>query len=429
MRHSLAPRSFGSRVALAAVIALLAATGQDAFAAGGLEVAPSAVEANVQPGQRLGPIQLTNKSQQTLLVDAGVALAGESLSGLPVYDTLPAALAAGRTLLTITPGHVRLEPGATATFNGVVGAAPPRDVAGRYGVVLFTARAAEQSRSQKGVMLVPRLRLASNLLLRFTGHRQVVKGLVEATRVDSAPAGGLRAVARVRNTGNVDALFGGAIAVFDSAGRKRATIRFDPARVLPGAVRELIVGFGSRLEAGEYLARATVGRGAKQSTASTQFRLTGPGQLPAAKLSISSVKGELTDGKVQARIDLRNDGTADIAPTLELTVANRTGEQAAKRLDAGTVAAHASRRMTVELPNGRGIASQLIAEASDRGFVLASREAPIVPKPKIGIVSRFMDWGAGHLPLLAGLFLVLLVTVAGGLVFYILRLRRRVGAH
>ncbi len=412
-------------VAAAAVAMLVAPAG--AGASGGLALSPARIDAAVRPGAVLPPITLRNDTGRRLSVRAEVVAAGQRLDGLPSRQ--PQVDARSR-LATVSPARFTLRPGTSRRVRVVVTGATALRGRGSYGVVLFSATDAADLNAGGGTTVATRLRLGTNLLLRFPGDGRA-HGTATGLRAEQAGPGRLRFVVRVRNDGRLHGRPQARLRIRDAAGRVVARATFPSGAILPGAQREFPADITERLRAGTYVARSTVRLGRRRSSRMLRFKLAGPNLLPTPDLRIGSLTTPSPDpdGAVEVGLGLINLGTAP-APVRGVLTVGAQGATPAQRLAfrADDVAPGARRKVLLRLkPVGEG-AHELAVELRDGDRVVARRALVFRAEAGLGAWDRFRDWAAGHVELLlAGFGLAFLALIAGAAVL-VRRLQRRLRA-
>ncbi len=415
---------------LVLVALALAATLPSAASGQGLLVSPTRIAAEVRPGDRLPPIELTNRSRQTLAVRVDVAPAGQELSGLPRFDLSPESLRRGRRLARVSARRLRLRPGATKRVVLTVGARARRRI-GVYGVVAFTARVAGGAEAG-GSVVTPSVRLSTNLLLRYPG-RVRLDGAATDLRVEQGPKRTLRFLGRMRNDGNLDVRPRARLTIRATGGGMVVRRTFPPENVLPGFERELLFDLGKVLPAGSYRASVEARIGGRRSARSTEFRLVGPNLLPTPKLEIAALDPPAPEAgeSFDVRVAVRNVGTAAMRATGGLSLASAGGgpRVAREQFQLPLLAPNETTVAKVALPALDEGSYALTARLVDRGRVLSERAVVFATNTRPGLLTRILDWMAAHVPLLLALFGLAMIAVVGLGVAYIGRLRRAARAH
>lgn len=422
-RASSRARSATPILAVAAVLAALLpshARGQ------GLQVAPTRIAAEVRPGDRLPPIELRNRTRETLTVRVDVAPARQELSGLPLFDLSPSSRREGRRLARVSPRRLRLAPGQTRSVRVTVGR-PARGRLGVYGVVAFTARVAGRS-SERGAVLAPSVRLSTNLLLRYPGRIRR-DGRATDLRVEQGPKRTLRFLGRMRNDGNLHVRPKARLTVTSVTGKLVVSRALPAENVLPDAERELAFDLTKLLPAGDYRARVRARIGRRRSVRTTDFRLVAPNELPTPKLEIAALAPPAPNAgeRFNVRVGVRNVGTAPMAAAgrVALSDADTRTTVARERFDVPALAPGQSTVAKVALPALDEGRYALTARIRNQGRVLSERTVVFSTDTRPSLFTRALDWMAAHVPLLLAIFGGVLAIVVGTSATYIRRLRRR----
>lgn len=424
------------RILLAGAAAACVAAGALALAsapasAAGLLVSPTRIDEDVRRGEPLPPITLDNRTETTLRISAITAPARQELSGLPVFDLSARSVRAGRRLLRVSPARLRLGPGERARVSVIAGPPPRRGQVGVYAVVAFTAQ--EAGRAAEGdAVVAPTLRLTTNLLLRYPGKAHIA-GRATALRAEQAPGRSLRFLARVRNDGDLHVRPRARLTVLEGG---RAVLRrsFRPENVLPGAERELALDVAKRLPAGEYRARVDARVGSRRSVQRASFRLVGPNELPTPALRIAAlpVPQPSAGQTFDATVALENAGTAAATAAGTLTVSSLAGERLLEEpLRIRSLAPGGRERLEIALPGLEKGRYRLDVRFASGPRVLDARSLVFETGTRPSLVARVQDWMAANIPLLVGMFGLVLALVVAALLAYVRRLRRAVqtGAH
>lgn len=395
----------------------------------GLLVSPTRIAAEVRAGDRLPPIELTNRSRETLAVRVDVAPAGQELSGLPRFDLSRSSLRRGRRLARPSVRRLRLAPGQTRRVVVTVGR-PVRDRVGVYGVVAFTARVATRAQ-ERGSVVTPSVRLSTNLLLRYPGRLRRT-GRATALRVEQGPKRTLRFLGRMRNDGNIHVRPETRLTVRSVGGEVLVRRAFPLENVLPGFERELVFDLKKLLTAGRYLASVEARIGGRRSVQSAGFRLVGPNLLPTPDLEIAALDPPAPDAgeAFEVRVAVRNSGTAALGATggLALTPAAGGRRLVGARFDVPVLGPGDSTVAKVALPPLDEGSYALTARLRDRDRVLSERTVVFSTDTRPGLLTRILDWMAAHVPLLLALFAGVLLLGAAAAASYIRRLRRQARA-
>jgi hypothetical protein len=413
---------------IAACALTLAAVAAPPAAAGGLLVSPTGIDVNVRSGSSLPPITVRNESGGSLLIDVVAVPAGQELSGLPAFDMSELSRRVCRTMLRVSPQHLRLAAGKSASVRVIAGRHPARGHVAVYAVVAFTARQVEKADSS-GAVVAPTIRLTSNLLLRYPGP-VVLDGRATALRVEQGAKRTLRFFARIRNDGNLHVKPASRLTITTAAGREVVRHAIHPENVLPGSQRELTFDVSKLLPAGDYRARVDARVGRRRSSRAVGFTLVGLNRLPTPKLEIVSLENPQPDADedFDVALALRNTGTGPITPqgTLTLTRNGRPGTLAELPLRPSPLAAGSRQQLTLALPGVPTGTYSLTARFADGPLVLAERTVVFQPGTRPSLIDRVLDWLAGNIPLLLIGFAALLLIVVTSMLAYIRKLRRRV---
>lgn len=217
-------------VMAAALAAALAAPAQAQVV-----VRPARIEAQVQDGTELPPIEVSNRGHGPVRVVAYTGWGGHDLQGMPVYRDDAAARAESSRYVRLEPDELHVGPGETVPLRATVHV-PDGFAGGLYPVIFLEVHPAD-SPDLAGVQAVPRIAVIT--LLTVGEGTALVRP--EAAVVRPGPGGGTLEVAvRVRNEGDVHALAGGKVTITDGSGAEVARIPLVPGLVLPGAERELV---------------------------------------------------------------------------------------------------------------------------------------------------------------------------------------------
>jgi hypothetical protein len=397
--------------------------------AAGVLVTPSRVDARVRPGATLPPITVRNDTRAPIDVTAEVLPIRQEPSGMAAFVQSPAEVRATRALLAVASPRFRLAPGASRPVRVRVTGAPRSGIAA-YAAVVFTLKRAETG-SSGGPAVVPRLRLSSNLLLRFPGRARI-DGRATAVRVEQGTGRTLDFIASVRNDGNIHARPRVSLAVLRADGTPVLRHEFTPENVLPGATRELVDSERQLLPAGEYRARIEARFGRRRSAAETTFRLTGPNQLPTPRLEIASLPApEVKAGSpFDASVTVKSTGTDRAAGSGTIVLARAGGGPAIRRerFRLPPLQPGATTTRTVRLPGVPDGTYELRAELVLGGRTVAERAVEFSTREQRSLWSRVQDWLAGHIGLVIGAFALILVLTVGALLAYVRRLKARAGA-
>ncbi|HYF24888.1 MAG TPA: hypothetical protein VD931_04030, partial [Baekduia sp.] len=320
-------RPASSLLALLALAALAPA----AHADGGLSVAPSRIEADVQRGALLGPIRLRNDTGRDLTIRAGAVAAGQRLDGLPEWQP---EIDARRRLARVSPAVFTLRAGEAQHVRVRITGRRPLRRRGSYGVVVFSAtEAVKGRRSRRSASVGARVRLGANLLLTYPGKGQP-RGGASAARAEQAGPRRVRHVVRVRNRGRLHGRPRARLVVRDDRGRVVQRAAYRTGAVLPGAERELGVVPDGVLDAGRYTATSIVDFAGRRTRRTQAFTLTAPNTLPTPDLRISALDTPAPDAGEPVDVDLalRNTGTAP-APIVGVATVGPQAGRADQRLE------------------------------------------------------------------------------------------------
>jgi hypothetical protein len=414
-------RTLRSTLRLAPALTALALVAAPTAAAGGIRLAPSYVDADVHPGSTLGPLLVTNTSSRPLEMSVGYATATEDVSGLPIYQTSPRDLAAGARLVRVSPHGTRLAPGQSRSVMLEVLRRPRTGIAA-YGVVVLLARPLGAVRAGRGATVTSRVRVSADVVLHFPGKR---RPRIALEGVTTRRAGGGRAevVARLWGAGNIDVRRGGTAQILDGAARERAQVALPVVRVLPGAMRESAAWLPRSLPPGRYTARVRVsGSQARHA----DFNLLPGGQLAEPALGFTRLTASRAgQTAVHARVAVRNAGTRAGSAALRLALLAPGGRTISMRdLPLDSLGPNGSRTIDVDLPQGPGRGSQVLATLTNQGFRLGRTEAQVTA-PAPGRAASIEDWLAAHIPLLLASFGALVVAMFAGMLMWARKLSRR----
>jgi hypothetical protein len=392
-------------------------------------VTPSRIDARVRAGATLPPILVRNDTRAAVDVTAEVLPIRQDPSGMATFVQSPAEVRATRALLAISSTRFQLGPGASRPVGVRVNGAPQGAVAA-YAAVVFTIKRADTG-SSNGPAVVPRLRLSSNLLLRFPG-RVRIDGRATAVRVEQGTGRTLDFIASVRNDGNIHVRPRVSLTVVGADGTPVLHHEFTPENVLPGATRELLYTDRKVLPAGEYRARIEARFGRRRSTAETPFRLTGPNELPTPRLEIVSLPAPdvRPDSPFDASVTVKSTGTDRAAGSGTIVLARAGGgaEIRRERFRLPPLQPGATTTRTVRLPGVPDGTYELRAELSLGGRTVADRAVEFSTRQQRSLWSRVQDWLAGHIGLVIAAFALILVLTVGALLAYVRRLKARAGA-
>lgn len=412
--------------AAAAAVALAVGGAAPASALEGLQVTPTRIDTAVQRGDRLPPVRVTNNAPLTVAVDVAALRAGQELSGLPDYRLDAAARREGRRFLRVLEPRFTLRPRESRLVRArVVGG--PQIGRGAYGVLLVSGRARDPEAGDEGAVVAPVVRLAANVLLRFSGRARPRGELTDLRAEQSGPRR-LRFLARLRNRGSIHGEPRGRLVIRDARGRARVRAELPAGNVLPGAEREYAVDVRRVLPPGEYTAVATAMLGPTRSRRKLRFRLVGPNELPTPALQLVALEPpEVEAGRAYAvRFELRNAGSAPAAARGELTVGPQGGRTTERRqLEIADLAPGRTVDQEVELPPVAAGSHQITVRFRDGDRVVAERSVTFTTGAARGLVERILDWMAAHLLVVFAGFGTLLALVVLGVAMYVRSLQRR----
>jgi hypothetical protein len=288
--------------------------------AGGVKIAPSTLDVRARAGQSLPPVTFTNGTGRTLDVRAIAVPVSEGLDGMPVYSLSRAAREAGRRLVSLPRSTFTARPGASIRLRPRVGR-PPHGRVGAYAAIVFLADPVGIATAKKGGTLVPRIRVAANVLIRFPG-RVVRRGSVESLHARQGRGRTLDFVARLHNTGNLHVRAPGTLRVRRVGGREVLRAPIEPSMVLPKTRRDLTATVRKLLPAGSYEAVVQARFGDVRARRATTFRLVGPNRLPTAEATIGQIAapGARPDERFDVTFDLESTGTAPLSGSTEVVL-------------------------------------------------------------------------------------------------------------
>lgn len=222
-------------------------------AAAQVVVRPARIEAHVQDGTRLPPIEVSNRGDGPVRILAYTGFGGHDLRGMPVYRDDPAARAESARYVRLDAAEVRLAPGETTFLQATVHV--PEGYRGGLYPVLFLEVVPLDPQDVAGVQTVARVAVIM-LLSAGAGEARVY---VEDAAVRPGSGGLLEVAVRLRNGGDVHALAGGTVTIVDASGEPVARVPLAAATVLPGAARELVAHWQPpRAAVGPYVAMVQV---------------------------------------------------------------------------------------------------------------------------------------------------------------------------
>lgn len=363
------------------------------------------------PGIYLTPTEVLNTTNSPYAVTVFPVLLSQQLTGAFTFSQTPSALAAGRSVVSVTPSAFTLLPDHKMTvqlhWNGMPASARQAAV----GVVFQGIR-----RHQKGQVLVV-TRLLSVNFLTLPG-RLTVSGRFTGLRATQFGKRVLRFLPRVENTGQrAWAPANGTFAIRDASGRVVFHAGWLGDVVIPGAQREFPIDVSKVLPAGTYTMTAGMDF-PRHEVISRRFTLSGPNRLPSANVTVSGFNASGVLGSA-AKVTLKvaNPGTAPGSLTLHVKMAGASGHAFARRFGASGqivlphIAPGFSRNLTRSL-GGPLVAGSYQVQASweDSGGVphtLATTFTAVAP-------AGAGSWLSGHW--------VLIVAIAGGLLVLLLLL-------
>lgn len=198
-------------------------------------VHPARIEATVEDGTQLPPIEVTNRGERPVRVLAYTGFGGHDLRGAPRFRDDPAARQASGQILRLDKDQLYVPPGGTARVGATVHL-PPGFSGGLYPVVFLEVQPVDAAASG-GVQAVGRVAV---LTLLSAGGTPAVQAEEAVVRPGSA-VGTVEVAVRVRNEGDLHALAAGTVAISDAAGVPLAELPLTPATILPGHARELAI--------------------------------------------------------------------------------------------------------------------------------------------------------------------------------------------
>jgi hypothetical protein len=281
--------------------------------ASGVQIAPSTVDVSARAGGVLPPVAFTNGTGRTLHVRAIAVPVREGVDGMPVYSLSRAARRAGRRLLVLPRGTFTARPGASVHLRPRVGR-PSHGQVGAYAAIVFVADPLGIATAKAGGSLVPRVRVAANVLIRFPG-RVVRRGAVQSLHAGQGGSRTLDFVARLHNTGNLHLRAPGTLRIRRVGGGEVLRMPIEPSMVLPGARRDVTATVRKLLPAGSYEAVLEARFGDVRGRRTTAFRLVGLNELPtpAATIGRISAGGARPDKSFEVAFDVASTGTAALS--------------------------------------------------------------------------------------------------------------------
>jgi hypothetical protein len=332
-----------SLAALAALAAIAAAPAANAQAAAkdSLTLSPAQVVGVAEPGTRVGPLALSNGTEEAYRVAVVPVLLRQSREGaLQVRDDA-ASLAAARRLVRPAVRRFTLRPGDERSVTGRV-----RRAGGRRGVTGGLLFRAVPARRKAGITNI--LQLNGTLFLRPRHARTSIAAL--EGRAEQAGPGVLRLLTTVRNSGGTYAAVTGRIAVRDGSGRVVTRERIDGQTLIPGATVDLAATLRRRLPAGAYTVEATVGSGRVRRSVSSRMTLFGPGEVRTrnAKLVRVGTPEAVAGEPFAVEASFQNTGNVDYAPSATYEIRSPTSGPDGEVLASGSLDARPAR------PDARG---------------------------------------------------------------------------
>lgn len=218
---------------LLGIAALLAGAGV-LPAAAQVMVRPARIEARVEDGMALPPIEITNRGTGPVRVVAYTGLGGHDLHGRPVVRDDGAARAESSRYLRLLQDELYLAPGDTAALGATVHV-PAGFSGGLYPVIFVEVHPLEGT----GPGAVQAIGRVAVLTLLSTGGGEAAIHAEEAVVRPGPGAGAVEVAVRVRNQGDVHVWAAGTVTIADGTGAPVAHIPLTPGTVLPGLTREL----------------------------------------------------------------------------------------------------------------------------------------------------------------------------------------------
>jgi hypothetical protein len=422
-----ADRALRAAAAVVASLSSLLVFAAPSVAAGGMDVSPSRIDAQVRLGGRIPPITIRNTSSLPVVVTAQALPATQDLSGLPAYDMSAQSRRAGNALLHVGPRSFTLRPGGSRRVSATVLGCPAVGL-GSYAVIVFSGQQVVPSAAGKHTEITSMLRLASTLLLSYP-PTPCISGSLSDLRGEQLATRTLGFFARVRNTGTLHAKPRVTLTIL-RGGRRVFRGSFPQGNVIPRASRdyELLLPDRVLLPRGRYVAVADARMGTSHSRVHWPFSLTGVNRLPSPRLVLAKVSAAAASSGSTPRLAavVRNLGTAPGLASVRLSLSRPGGEAMETRvLQLGSIAAGrtATARTTLaKLPRGD---YQARAELISRGEVVAHSELTFEVRSATPLWTRILDWLALHVVLVGAAAAGLLVLVVLLLVTLLVRARRR----
>lgn len=243
-----------SRLVLMAVAAGLLLAGP-ARAGMGFMVEPVLMELTVRPGSThtasLTVLPVGSESGQVVAELADWMLdASGNLRLLPA-GTVPRSAS---RWVQLAPNAVELSGGRPATVRLTL-AVPPQGIAGAYWTMVLLRGAPVVDATRPGVSIQVQVGVPVYVVIEGTERRSVQLAGFE---VEAAESGVARAVAQVRNSGNVHVRVAGQVELRDEQGELVARLELPQGVVLPGTTRRLQAELPRDLKPGLYVALATI---------------------------------------------------------------------------------------------------------------------------------------------------------------------------
>lgn len=204
-------------------------------AAAQVVVRPAKIEARVEDGSALPPIEVTNRGQAPVRVVVYTGFGGHDLDGSPVYRDDAWARSESSRILRPAEDELYVAPGTTVPLLATVRV--PEGFAGGLYPVIFLELHPDGTQDAGSVRAVGRVAVVTLLSVGDAAPDMQAETVLVRPGQD---AGTLEVAVRVRNDGDVHAVAGGSVTISDGSGVAVAKIPLGAATVLPGNARELV---------------------------------------------------------------------------------------------------------------------------------------------------------------------------------------------